>query len=104
MPSLREQVRARAKNRCEYCQLSQEHTVLPHEMDHIRAQKHVGETILENLCWSCTYCNAAKGPNIAGYDPMSGLLTGLFDPERKTGMSISSGMEPSLLGRLRLAV
>ena len=46
MPSLRDQVRQRAKARCEYCQLPQTCTVLPHEIDHIIAQKHRGQTSL----------------------------------------------------------
>jgi|SRR5437867_13447964 len=72
--ALRDQVRARAGDRCEYCHLNQKDTVLPHGLDHIRAQKHEGATTLENLCWACAYCNAAKGPNIAGYDPITGQL------------------------------
>ena len=46
MPSLRDQVRQRAKSRCEYCQLPQTCTVLPHEIDHILAQKHRDQTSL----------------------------------------------------------
>jgi 5-methylcytosine-specific restriction endonuclease McrA len=30
----------RADNQCEYCQLPQSATALPHEIDHIRARKH----------------------------------------------------------------
>ena len=42
MPSLRDQVRQRAKARCEYCQLPQTCTVLPHEIDHILANGDAG--------------------------------------------------------------
>lgn len=80
MPSRREKVRARAGDCCEYCQLPQSLSVLPHGLDHIRARKHVGPTTLENLCLACAHCNAAKGPNVAGYDPVSGALTPLFNP------------------------
>ncbi|MEM1293831.1 MAG: HNH endonuclease [Verrucomicrobiota bacterium] len=55
-------------------------TILPHEQDHIQAQKHHGPTTLENLCWSCAQCNGAKGANVAGYDPDTGQLTALFNP------------------------
>jgi hypothetical protein len=40
--SLRAQVGERAGDRCEYCHLPQATTILPHEADHIRSQKHNG--------------------------------------------------------------
>jgi hypothetical protein len=46
MASLRDQVWRRAKDSCEYCQLPQTCTVLPHEIDHIVAQKHRGENLV----------------------------------------------------------
>ena len=82
MPSLRQEVWQRAKRRCEYCQLPQALTVLPHELDHIVALKHRGETSLDNLCLPCAQCNAFKGPNLAGRDPETGQVTRLFDPRR----------------------
>src|SRR5436190_3251716 len=80
MPSRREKVRARANDCCEYCQLPQAYSALPHELDHIRARKHRGPTSLDNLCWACAYCNSAKGPNLSGYDPVTGQLVALFNP------------------------
>lgn len=77
---LREQVRQRAHDRCEYCQLSQSSTVLPHEVDHIRAQKHGGPTSLENLCWACASCNSHKGSDIAAYPPGMNEIVPLFNP------------------------
>jgi len=35
---------------------------------------------MENTCLACAQCNAAKGPNVAGYDPETGILTPLFNP------------------------
>jgi hypothetical protein len=35
---------------------------------------------MENTCWACAYCNAAKGSNAAGFDPESGYLVPLFNP------------------------
>jgi hypothetical protein len=80
MPSLREQVRQKANDCCEYCQLPQAFSALPHELDHIRARKHHGPTCLENLCWACAYCNSAKGPNLSGYDPETRKVAELFNP------------------------
>jgi len=70
----------RAEGRCEYCHLSQTDTNLPHEIDHIRARKHRGSTTLQNTCLACAYCNAAKGSNAGGYDPLTDQLVSLFDP------------------------
>jgi 5-methylcytosine-specific restriction endonuclease McrA len=78
--SLRQQVQERAGGRCEYCQLPQEFTVTPHELDHIRAQKHSGATTPENLAWSCFYCNSFKGSDVAGYDDETNTLQPLFNP------------------------
>lgn len=79
-PALREQVRLRAGDRCEYCQLPQSCTSLPHEADHIRSQKHRGATTLDNLCWACARCNDFKGSDASAYDPVTDGLFPLFNP------------------------
>ena len=73
-------VKQRARTRCEYCQLAQEYSVLPYQIDHVRATKHLGPNTMENTCLACAHCNAAKGPNVAGYDPETGVLVPLFNP------------------------
>ena len=80
--SLRARIWERAQGRCEYCRLPQDLTTLPHEIDHIRARKHGGPTTLQNTCLACAGCNAAKGPNAAGYDPETDALTPLFNPRK----------------------
>lgn len=70
----------RAKGRCEYCQLSQVHSILPHEIDHVRAKKHRGLHTMENTCIACAHCNGSKGANAAGYDPETDELVALFNP------------------------
>ena len=80
MASRRQLVWKRARGRCEYCRLHQTETSLPHEIDHIRARKHRGPTSLQNICLACAYCNSAKGPNAAGYDPLTDELVPLFNP------------------------
>lgn len=77
---LRGQVRQRAGDRCEYCLMPQAGTVLPHAVDHIRSQKHGGPSTLENLCWSCAWCNSFKGTDIAAYPPGSNEIVPLFNP------------------------
>jgi len=80
--AFRQQVAARAAYRCEYCRLSERYTSVPFQVDHIIAEKHEGETSLGNLAYSCLHCNAFKGPNIAGRDPVTNEIARLFDPRR----------------------
>jgi len=79
--------------------MPQSGTHLPHELDHIRAQKHNGRTEPANLCWACAPCNAAKGPNIAGHDPETGLLTPLFNPRTQQWSEHFEWIEARLRGR-----
>jgi hypothetical protein len=60
--------------------MPQNGTVLPHEADHIRSQKHAGPTTLENLCWACALCNSFKGTDIAAHPPDSNAVVPLFNP------------------------
>ena len=80
--ALERRVRHRAGGRCEYCRLPQSGSQVPFEIDHIIARKHRGGTTAGNLAIACVYCNAYKGPNIAGFDPKTGKLTRLFHPRR----------------------
>jgi hypothetical protein len=80
--SLEELVRERAGDRCEYCQVSQEHDLVSFEIDHIIARKHRGPTRANNLCLACFACNNHKGPNIAGVDPRTRKIVPLFNPRR----------------------
>jgi hypothetical protein len=50
------------------------------EIDHIRAQVHGGETVLENLAWACFRCNNGKGTNLSGVDRATGNVEPLFHP------------------------
>ena len=78
--ALRRRVQERAAGCCEYCLLSEVDAYFSHEPDHIIADKHGGETTLENLAWSCFDCNRFKGSDIASKDPMTGTLVSLFNP------------------------
>lgn len=77
---LREYVRLRSDNVCEYCRLPAYASVLPHQIDHIIGRQHHGSDEVENLCLCCIRCNLKKGPNIASIDPDTGLVTALYHP------------------------
>lgn len=78
----RDLVRRRADNRCEYCQIAQEHSELTHHVEHIVAKQHGGSDEAENLALACHRCNFRKGPNLTGIDPLSGEVAPLFHPRR----------------------
>lgn len=69
--ALRQQVRERAKHCCEYCLLHERYALKTHEVDHIRAEKHGGTTVLDNLCLSCFECNRQKGSDLSSVDPVT---------------------------------
>jgi hypothetical protein len=77
-------VASRAAHCCEYCRLPERLTTLPFQIDHVIAEKHGGETSLENLAYACLHCNRFKGPNIAGRDRETNETVHLFDPREHT--------------------
>lgn len=78
--SLRHLVTERASLRCEYCLLPQMVALHQHELDHIVALQHGGETQAYNLALACFRCNRYKGPNVGSFDPETGILVPLFNP------------------------
>ena len=78
--SLDQIIRRVAGDRCEYCRVPDGLTRMRHILDHVIAAQHRGKTAIGNLALCCPPCNLYKGPNIAGIDPETGLLTRLFHP------------------------
>ena len=78
----RARIEQRAGHRCEYCRLPESMAFAVHQVDHVVAEKHGGETLAENLVLSCVLCNWHKGSDIASLDPETGALTTLFHPRR----------------------
>ncbi len=76
--TVREAVRQRAGQQCEYCRKPEGVSQFSHHADHIIARKHGGSDDLENLAWACFQCNTNKGSDIASYD--NDVLTALFNP------------------------
>lgn len=97
--ALKQLVRKRGNGRCEYCSLPQAGTLVPFAIDHIIARKHRGRTVARNLANSRIYCNAYKGPNIAGLDLAKGRLNGLFHPRRHNWMHHLRYQDGILMGR-----
>lgn len=107
--TLRDRVASRAGHCCEYCRLPERWTSLPFQVDHIIAEKHEGETSLDNLAYACLHCNSFKGPNIAGRDQESQTTVRLFNPRQDSwndhfewGDAALQGRTP--IGRATIAV
>lgn len=80
---LRQFVRERASNCCEYCGLPQvAEPFFAYHIEHIIARQHGGSDDPENLALACYHCNARKGPNLSALDSESGALVRLFHPRR----------------------
>ena len=78
--SLRRLVEERAGSQCEFCLISTGIAFFPHEVDHIIAEKHEGETIAENLALTCWRCNRHKGTDLGSFDPQTDEFCFLFNP------------------------
>jgi len=77
---LRRLVSARAQGACEYCLLHQDDTQFAHQMDHVIAVKHGGQTVSDNLALACLKCNRYKGSDLTAIDPVDGVIVQLFNP------------------------
>lgn len=81
---LRQWVRRRAGERCEYCGLRQEHEPFYRfQVEHIIPRQHQGGDDESNLALACPHCNLHKGPNLSGIDPECGAIIELFHPRRQ---------------------
>jgi 5-methylcytosine-specific restriction endonuclease McrA len=67
--TLRQQVIAEARQRCEYCQTQQQLIGMPLVIDHIIPRSLGGSQDRANLAASCYRCNEFKGPRMTAVDP-----------------------------------
>lgn len=81
---MRRAVAERAGGCCEYCGMPDNILRLPHEPDHIVATQHGGQTVLDNLAYTCFRCNRFKGPNLTSIDPQNGTIAPLYNPRADT--------------------
>ena len=78
--ALRHLVIERARGLCEYCLVHQDDRPESHQIDHILALKHGGETVNDNLALACAVCNNYKGTDLASIDPFDRSIVPLFNP------------------------
>jgi hypothetical protein len=80
--SVRRMVHERADGRCEYCLLHERYTMKTHEVDHVYAEKHGGDSTEVNLCLSCFECNRYKGSDLCSLDTVTGEIVSLYHLRR----------------------
>ena len=85
--NLRRQVRERAKDRCEYCQLAQAGQEATFHIDHVIPVADEGPTVLENLALACVSCSLRKGAARTAIDPETSRIARLFHPRREPWQS-----------------
>jgi hypothetical protein len=81
--TIKERVRQRAKNRCEYCLSNQEYILGRLQIDHIQPVAKGGTNTEDNLCLACELCNQYKWTQTEGLDPKSGEVVSLFNPRNE---------------------
>ena len=84
--ALRRHIHDLAKDCCEYCLIDERFSHLSHEIDHVIAEKHRGETVADNLCLACFDCNRHKGSDFASFDPQTGDIVRLLTRTAKHGL------------------
>lgn len=78
--NLRALVIERAGARCEYCLLPAGVAFYSHEVDHVVARKHGGQTVAVNLALVCARCNQHKGSDLGSLDPETGDFVFFYNP------------------------
>jgi hypothetical protein len=97
--AVRERVRERAGNRCEYCRLRQKHTPFVLQIEHIVARKHGGGDELSNLALACDRYNLHKGSDLTGIDPGTNQIVELFNPRAASWHEHFILQEVEIVGR-----
>jgi hypothetical protein len=97
--SLRRLVTERADQRCEYCLLPAAAAFFPHEVDHVVALKHGGQTHAANLAFACWRCNRHKGTDLGSFDPATGQFSFLFNPRTQAWTEHFALHGATLVGR-----
>ena len=78
--AVRNLVRERVGNRCEYCRLPQESYDLTFHIEHIVASQHQQDDDPSNLALACDRCNLHKGTNLVTIDYETSERVDLFNP------------------------
>ena len=98
--AIRELVRRRAGDHCEYCRLPQDYALFAaFHVEHIVPRQHGGDDGIYNLALACPRCNAFKGPNLAAVDPVTNRVVPLFHPRNDSWLDHFGWDGVTIIGR-----
>lgn len=80
---IKEEVRLRAKNCCEYCYSQEKFATHSFYIEHIQPISKGGNNNLDNLALSCQGCNNYKYNKTEGKDPITQLMVSLDHPRQQ---------------------
>jgi hypothetical protein len=80
---LKEVVKARADNCCEYCYSQEKFATQGFSVEHIYPLSKGGHTHLDNLALACQGCNNHKYNKTEGTAPVSGEIVSLYNPRQQ---------------------
>ena len=80
---IKQKVRLRAKNCCEYCYSQEKFATYSFSVEHINPLSKGGNNNLDNLALSCQGCNNYKYNKTKGKDPVSGAIIALYNPRHQ---------------------
>jgi len=79
----RAEVRARARQTCEYCRSQERFAMQSFSLEHILPLQVGGSDDIENLALACQGCNNHKYTRTKGRDPVTGETVALFHPRQE---------------------
>ncbi|MBW4443685.1 MAG: HNH endonuclease [Plectolyngbya sp. WJT66-NPBG17] len=80
---LQRRVRVYFANLCAYCKTAEALTATTFEIEHINPRALGGETVFENLCLACPFCNRHKATRQTAIDPLTQEEFPLFHPHQE---------------------
>jgi len=80
---IRQLVKERARNRCEYCLCHQDYVLGRLQIDHVYPIVKGGSDTEGNLCLACELCNQHKWTKTGYTDPRTGKRAALFNPRKQ---------------------
>jgi 5-methylcytosine-specific restriction endonuclease McrA len=80
---LKQAIRERTNNVCEYCHSPERLSANRFTVDHIVPKSLGGSDALDNLALACRHCNERRYNFVAGIDPDTQEIVSLFNPRKQ---------------------